>query len=46
MREAEVWKAWLEQLANYCRMSTAMMIDQVLMEFAELKGFIETPAER
>ncbi len=46
VRGSPEWKEWLGRLSKHCRMSTAVCVDQALMEFAKMRGFIEPPPER
>jgi len=46
MRGNTEWKEWLSRLSKHCRMSTAVCVDQALMEFAKIRGFDEVPPER
>jgi hypothetical protein len=46
MRGNPEWKEWLDRLSKHCRMSTAVCVDQAVMEFAKMRGFSEPPPER
>ena len=46
MRGSGEWKEWLQRLGKHCRLKTAVLIEQSLMEYAEKRGFTEPPPER
>lgn len=46
MRGSGEWKEWLQRLGKHCRLKTAVLIEQALMEYAEKRGFTDVPPER
>jgi hypothetical protein len=39
LRGSEPWKAWVEGLANHCRLDVAKVIDRALIDYARKEGF-------
>jgi hypothetical protein len=39
LRGSEAWKAWVEGLANHCRLDVAKVIDRALIDYARKEGF-------
>jgi hypothetical protein len=39
LRGSPEWKAWVEDLASYCRVDVAKLIDIALADLAKARGF-------
>jgi hypothetical protein len=46
IRSTEEWKAWLERLAEYRRLTVADLIDQAIVSMARETRFPEPPPPR
>lgn len=46
IRGAPEWKAWVEEMAAFDRLSVAAMTDRALSRYAEMIGFKEPPPKR
>jgi hypothetical protein len=43
MRGSEEWKAWLDELAEHCRLNKVDVIDLALVDYARKVGFRAPP---
>jgi predicted transcriptional regulator len=46
VRASEAWKEWVDQLADYKRLTVADVIDQALVKYARDEGFPEAAPKR
>ena len=46
MRGSPEWKTWLKALSRHCHLKVSVCVDQALIEYAERRGFPESPPER
>lgn len=46
VRSSKEWRAWVDQLAEFARMSASDVVDHALVEFARSKGFDKLPPRR
>jgi hypothetical protein len=46
IRSTPEWKAWLDRLADHCRLNVSDTADRALVELARSVGFKEAPPRR
>jgi hypothetical protein len=45
LRGSPEWKAWVEGLAEYCRLDVAKLIDRALVDMARKEGYnVDAPS--
>ncbi len=40
------WRAWVERVADHCRVSSSTLVDLAITEYAKNRGFNEQPPTR